>query len=308
MPSPQTAIGIDIGGTKIAVALIDHEGLILQRHAFPTDAAQGFNLAVERIGDSIRQFDGLATPRTAPVGIGIACAGPVDPQRGLINNPFTLAGWNHCDIVSPLRNRFGVPVLLENDADAAAIGEAWVGAGRDRDPVVMLTFGTGVGGAIIHRGVVGRGVDGEHPELGHLIVHPGGPSCYCGASGCLEAVASGTAIAAAGAPHGLTSAREVFDAADAGNPHAKAIVEKAVDAVAIATWTLFHTLLPQRLILGGGIMDTEFHRFAGAARRLDSATQFTRSKVDLERAALGNDAGLLGAARLAFLAAEAGGL
>ncbi len=303
MNAQRTAIGIDIGGTKTAVALVDHDGRILSRRTFPTQAAQGFNLALDRISEAIRQATEQAGTGHTPVGIGIGCAGPVDPQRGRINNPFTLTGWDQCDIVAPLHARFGIPVLLENDADAAAVGEGWVGAGRDRDPFVMLTFGTGVGGAVIRGGAIHRGVDGEHPELGHLVVRPDGPACYCGTRGCLESIASGTAIAASGEPFGFTTAREVFQAAEAGNPDAAAILDQVVEAVGIAAWTVFHTLLPQRLILGGGIMETEFDRFAGIARRMDSATQFSRSKVDLARATLGNDAGLLGGARLAFRAA-----
>ncbi|MBL9135843.1 MAG: ROK family protein [Verrucomicrobiales bacterium] len=303
MRSPTTAIGIDIGGTKTAVALVNDAGTVLDRHSFPTEADLGFPRAVERLIGTIHQIRAASLTRGTTIGIGIGCAGPVDPRLGLINNPFTLPGWDRCDIVSPLRNAFGLPVVLENDADAAAMGECWVGAGRGCDPVVMLTFGTGVGGAIIHQGRIQRGVDGEHPELGHLVVRPDGPECYCGTRGCLESIASGTAIALAGAASGFASTRAVFEASTAGDPRASAIVQQAVDAVATAAWTLFHTLLPQRLILGGGIMDTEYPRFAAVARHLDPATQFTRGKVDLARATLGNDAGLLGAARLAWLAA-----
>ncbi|MCK6500233.1 MAG: ROK family protein [Nitrospira sp.] len=304
MHSATTAIGIDIGGTKTAVALVDDHGTILDRRTFPTEAELGFPRAVHRLVETLVELRRQCEAPGNLAGVGIGCAGPVDPQLGLINNPYTLTGWNHCDIVSPLREALGVPVVLENDADAAAVGECWVGAGCGCDPVVMLTFGTGVGGATVQGGTIQRGVDGEHPELGHLVVRPDGPDCYCGTRGCLESIASGTAIAAAGARHGFDSARAVFQAADAGHPHAVAIVQDVVGAVATAVWTVFHTLLPRRLILGGGIMETEYERFATVEARLDTATQFTRGKVDIARARLGNDAGLLGAARLAFAAAN----
>ena len=191
--------------------------------------------------------------------------------------------------------------MLENDADAAVLGECWVGAGRGFDPVVMLTFGTGVGGAALFGGRLHRGVGGEHPELGHLAVAPDGPVCYCGIRGCLESLASGTALGEAGRAQGWSEAREVFAAARAGNPAATALVERARQAAATAAWTLFHTLLPERLVLGGGMVDTEFDLFAEAMRvRLAPATQFTRSAVEVVRAVLGNDAGLVGAARLAL--------
>jgi glucokinase len=296
------AVGIDIGGTKMAVAAVDSGGTIVARTTLPTEAEQGFPRAVERLATAIR--DVLRTSCWAPadlVAIGIGCAGPVDPRRGLINNPYTLAGWDRCDIVTPLSQRFGRPVFLENDADAAAVGECAFGAGRGADPVVMLTFGTGIGGAAIVRGRIYRGVNGEHPEIGHLPIAADGPQCYCGIRGCLESLAAGAAIAEVGQAAGLADARAVFLAAQDDEPVAREIVGRAVNAAATAAWTLCHTFLPQRLILGGGIMEDHFHLFAPAMRdRLNPATQFTRSAVSIEPAKLGNDAGLVGAAHLAL--------
>ncbi len=295
-------IGVDIGGTKIAVAAVDPSGLILARAEFATEAELGFDRAVRRLSETISDVAAQAagSAEVGPIaGIGIGCAGPVDPLRGLINNPFTLTGWDRCDIVGPLKERFGVPVRLENDADAAALGECWVGAGREASPVVMLTFGTGVGGATVVEGRIARGVAGEHPELGHVSVDPQGPACYCGSPGCLESIASGSAIGEAGKALGMKDAREVFAAADAGVAAAQTIVGRAVDAARTAGWTIFHALLPRRLILGGGIMDTEFERFAGPMReRLARATQFTSSAVEIVPARLGNTAGIVGAAAL----------
>lgn len=299
MPSPSLAIGIDIGGTKMAVASVRESGEILASTVLPTEAERGFPRAVDRLEAAIRQL--LARPDATEIrlaGIGIGCAGPVDPREGLINNPYTLTGWDRCDIVGPLRRRFDVPVVLENDADAAALGESWVGAGRATDPVVLLTFGTGVGGAAIFQRRILRGVAGEHPELGHVPIFPDGPECYCGVRGCLESIASGTAIAEAGRPFGFGSAREVFAAASR-QEDARRILERARRAVVLAAWTICHTLLPQRLILGGGIMETEFDGFAAEIRRqLGRATQFTHQRVDVVAASLGNAAGLVGAARL----------
>jgi glucokinase len=301
-PPARHAIGIDIGGTKTAIAVVDViQHRILSRTILATEAGLGFDRAVGRIADGVeealRQAD-VSRPWLA--GIGIGCAGPVDPIQGLINNPFTLEGWDRCDIVTPLRERFRLPVFLENDADAAAFGEFVAGAGQGTNPMVMLTFGTGVGGATIANGRIMRGVLGEHPELGHIPVRPDGPLCYCGIAGCLESIASGTALAAAGSLLGMPDARAVFAAADQGHLAAKAIVQNATHAAGIAAWTLCHTLLPQRLVLGGGIMETEFKRFATAMRQhLNTVTQFTRDAVDIVPASLGNDAGLVGAALLA---------
>jgi glucokinase len=302
MNSSSHAVGIDIGGTKIAVAAVHQDGSIVRRVTFATEASAGFSRGLERITQSIENVLASAGWQTTGIcGIGLGCAGPVDSVRGLIRNPHTLPGWNGFDIVSPLRERFDTPVFLENDADAALLGESLAGAGRGGDPVAMLTFGTGVGGAVLRQGRIQRGANGQHPEIGHMIVSSSGPECYCGARGCLESLASGTAIAVAGRPFGLPDAQAVFAAARAGNADAQAIVERATHAVAAAAWNLCHTFLPQRIILGGGVMDHHFALFGLIVdRRLRAATQFAPLTVDVAPASLGNDAGIVGAASLAF--------
>jgi len=290
----------------MAVAAVDGAGAIRARHSLPTEADRGFGRAVTRLGDAIVALCAEAGwPPDELRGIGIGCAGPVDPPRGLINNPYTLTGWDRCDIVAPLRDRFGIPVRLENDADAAALGECYAGAGRGYDPVVMLTLGTGVGGAAVVRGEIYRGAGGEHPELGHIVVATDGPKCYCGARGCLESLASGTALATAGQASGFADARAVFTAAQTGEAAARSILDRAFDAAGVAAWTVFHTFLPQRLVLGGGIAEAHFELFATAINaRLAKATQFTRRGVEVVRAELGNAAGVVGAAALVLRAHE----
>lgn len=304
MTPARHAIGVDIGGTKMAIAFIDSAGSILQRKVIPTQAERGFAHAVERLGESIDAL--IHAAGGGPVaGIGIGCAGPLDPLHGLINNPYTLTGWIGCDIVTPLATRFDVPVYLENDADAAAIGECLCGTGRGFDPVVMLTFGTGIGGGTVTNGEVVRGVKGEHPELGHVPVDSQGPDCYCGTCGCLESIASGTAIGLAGKAAGFDQARDVFAAAKNGDEAATRIVNRAIDAAAVAAWTICHTLLPERLVLGGGMMDEHFDLFGQEIRRkLSKATQFSKEAVQVVQAALGNDAGIVGAGILALRRAE----
>jgi glucokinase len=213
----------------------------------------------------------------------------------------SLPTWDDCNIVTALHERCGVPVRLENDADAALLGECFVGAGRGADPVVMLTFGTGIGGASMVNGRILRGVAGEHPELGHIPVSPDGPACYCGRSGCLEAIASGTAIGAAAQKAGFKDSRAVFGAAAAGDPKAARIVDEALRATGIAAWTIVHAFLPQRIILGGGIMDEHYELFAAVVRKnVEAATQTPRGQISVAKAELGNDAGLVGGASLAF--------
>ena len=300
-PAPSIALGLDIGGTKMALALVTEEGRILADTSLPTESALGFERALDRIATAAAKLQhsaGFATPSL--LGIGIGCAGPVHPVRGTIHNPFTLPGWEDANIVSALRQRLGVPVFLENDADAAALGECFAGAGRGFDPVVMLTLGTGVGGAVVTGGQVFRGCDGEHPELGHVPVEPNGPSCYCGRAGCLESIASGTAIANAGRSAGFADSREVFGAAARGDQRAQAMLQRVAAALETATWTLLHAFLPQRIILGGGVAEEHFDLLVpGMRRAVAAATMAPRGRIEIVPALLGNQAGVIGAASLA---------
>jgi glucokinase len=295
------AIGIDIGGTKTAVAAVDASGSICARADLETRSDRGFATCLLQLTEHIGSVLNKANwPAQALAGIGIGCAGPVNPLRGTIHNPYTLPGWDGADIVTPLRETFRVPVRLENDADAAAVGEFQFGAGREANPLVMVTLGTGIGGAVLVNGQIYRGVNGEHPELGHLRVLPDGPECYCGTRGCWESLASGTAITAAGKPFGFNDSRVVFAAAP-GDTRAAAIVQRAVNATAAATWTMLHTVLPQRIILGGGIGEEHFDVFAAPMRQqISRATQILTGGVEIVKAKLGNAAGVIGAACLAF--------
>ena len=294
------AIGIDIGGTKIAIAAVGSQGNVLANVRFATEPQFGFPTALNKMISGINSVITDAGVKGKVLdGIGIGCAGPVDPARGTIHNPHTLPTWDDCDLVSPLAEHFGVSVRLENDADAAASGEARFGAGRGSDPMVMLTFGTGIGFAAISKGQIYRGVAGEHPEAGHIPTVADGPECYCGLRGCFEAMASGTAIDAAGKAAGFADGRAVFTAAAAGNSLASGILDAAVNSTSTAIWTLAHTFLPQRFVLGGGLIDDHFELFAKPAQAaLSRAVLLPKGRVEIVRASLGNDAGVVGAASL----------
>jgi glucokinase len=292
------AVGIDIGGTKIAVATVNGAGEVLRESTIPTDSRQGFASGLGRITETVTRIlaDTGWTARELD-GVGIGCAGPVDPVRGTIHNPHTLPGWMDADIVSPLREALGCPVVLENDADMALLGECRTGAGRGFDPVVMLTFGTGIGGAAVLRGALLRGLAGEHPELGHVPVDPAGPRCYCGTRGCFESLASGTALTEAAHALGLSDGAELLERARAGDAAAQRIRGTALEATSAATWTILHTLLPERIVLGGGMMDAHYDIFAEAVREaIGRATLVPVARISVARAELGGRAGVVGAA------------
>ncbi|MGE5608820.1 MAG: ROK family protein [Bacillota bacterium] len=296
------AIGIDIGGTKISLGVVNEDGQVEARAKLPTNPRQGFGSAVQRIsaaiGDLLHEthhsVDELA-------GIGIGCPGPLNPFTGVISNDFTLPTWGGCNIVEAMRDVFSVPVHLENDADAALVGEAFAGAGGGASNLVMLTFGTGVGGAALTDGKIFRGANGEHPEIGHVPIDPAGPACYCGLKGCLESIASGTSIGESGKAVGFADAEEVFAKARANDDQAQAIVGRAIAATATALWTIIHTFLPERVILGGGVMEAHYDLFAGPLQEvLRKATLGPSTGMQLCQARLQNDAGLVGAGFLAI--------
>jgi glucokinase len=247
-----------------------------------------------------------ALPRTALSAIGIGCSGPVDPIAGTIDNPYTLPTWDGVNIVKPLRASYGVPVALENDADAAAMGEVWLGAGQGGRIVVMVTVGTGIGGGIIMDGRIYRGVDGTHPEIGHHCIDLSGPECYCGVRGCWEALASGPALAASArermperSPESITGATVVADARG-GNPIAREIVSQAAQATAMGVFNLMNLYAPDIVVLGGGVMEA-FDLFEPTIRSVVARnTMAPVAKIAIRQARLGNDAGLIGAARIAL--------
>ena len=294
------AIGVDIGGTKIAVGAVDAAGAVHAQRTVATDPEAGFEAGLERLTRAIDETLAEAGVDVAALtGIGLGCPGPFDETTGRIENFYTLPGWEGNDIVSPLVARFDTPVQLINDADAALLGEALAGAARGARVALMLTIGTGLGGAVLIDGAILRGAAREHPEIGHLIVDPTGPECYCGSRGCLESLAAGPALARAGAAFGYADAEAVFAAAEAGAEPAKAIIVRSTDAMETAVWSLVHTLLPEVILIGGGIGERHFALYHDAAERaVARAVLAPDGAIRVVKAALGNDAGMVGAAAL----------
>ena len=185
--------GVDIGGTKIAVGVVDQQGQVLAKNECPTEVPRGFEYAMQQVTALLRECADQAGIKLR--GIGIGCAGPVDAVTGALGNVNNLAGWTG-NPVEVLAREFGVPVALENDADAAALGELYWGVGRAKTRFLYVTVGTGIGVSVILDGKVYRGVSGCHPEIGHHIIDASGPPCSCGVRGCWESLAAGPAMVA----------------------------------------------------------------------------------------------------------------
>ncbi|HSL41821.1 MAG TPA: ROK family protein [Anaerolineales bacterium] len=264
--SQPIAVGMDIGGTLVRVGVFDVDGQLLAQDE-TNIASIGPEEGLRLIGDLIEKtLDSVSSPSL--LGIGIGCTGPLDITRGLINNPYTLEGWSNVPIVERLTETFQVPVRLENDADAAALGEYWRGAGRDAKRLYAVTVGTGVGTALIVEGKIYRGVDGSHPEGGHQLIDPNGPACYCGYRGCWESLISGPAIASfarsamdneglivlAGGDSNQINSRFVAEAARAGDPVAVEIMQKAARDFSLGIINIISLFVPDVLVLSGGVM------------------------------------------------------
>ncbi len=294
---------VDIGGTKIAVGVVSHEGKVAARLECPTAPERGFSSAIRQIAELLREAAAITGSRLE--GIGVCSPGPLDPFTGIIGDVGTLPGWQGGNLQAELEREFGVRVAVENDADAAALAEAGWGAAKGAGQFIYITVSTGIGGGIILGGVLYRGVDGAHPELGHQVLDASGPLCYCTARGCWESLASGPAMTAwvrEQRPDGAAlTAAEICSLAKQGDPLAIRAVEREGYYLGLGLANLVTLFTPEVIALGGGVMksaDLFLDRARAVIRGI--CTQVPAEKTALRLASLGSDTGLIGAAR-AFL-------
>jgi glucokinase len=293
---------VDIGGTKIAVGIVDDAGVVLAKVESPTQGERGYPDGLARITSMLRDAARIAGAEIS--GIGIGSTGWVYPFTGEFGDVDFLPKWKGCNAVADLARAFGVRVALENDGDAAALGEAAWGAGRDKRRLIYVTVGTGIGGGIILDGQLYRGVDRSHPEVGHHVIDASGPACTCGFRGCWEALATGPAMAAwhksnAGSPataNGL-GAKEIFDLARIGDQVARRAVEREVYYLALGLANLIGLFVPDMIVLGGSVMKSV--RLDDLRDVISQGCRFVPwQKTELALASLGEDANLIGAARV----------
>jgi len=295
---------VDIGGTKIAVGVVDHQGQVLTRAQTPTDATQYSN-GLEAIVKMLRQAEADSGQKIG--GIGIGATGPVDPIRGEFGDVDFLPGWRGKNLVKDLAQRFGVQVAMENDGDAAALAEAGWGAGRDRSRLIYVTIGTGIGGGIILDGKLYRGVDGAHPEIGHHVLDPSGPECSCGFRGCWESLAAGPAMvtwierhAPPGYLHrqGIT-AKRICELAQQGDELAEQAVEHESYYLGLGLANLINLFTPDAIVLSGSVMKSAGLFMDGIREVIRQGCRFVPAeKTELTLASLGEDTNLIGAARV----------
>ena len=295
---------VDIGGTKIAVGMVDESGRVLSKMESPTDP--------ERYADGLDRISGMLrdTAKNAGVeisGIGIGSTGPVDPIAGEFGDVDFLPGWRQKKPVADLQRIFNVRVALENDADAAALAEASWGAGKHKSRLVYVTVGTGIGGGVVLDGELYRGVDGAHPELGHHVIDPSGPPCSCGFRGCWESLAPGPAMAAwfkSQAPvdypgRESVNARDICQLAQQGDELARRTVEREAYYLGLGLANLINLFAPDAIVLSGSVLKSSLLFMDGIRSVIIRGCRFVPfEKAQLMMASLGEDANLIGAARV----------
>lgn len=312
-------VGVDLGGTLIRAGLFTQEGRLVERLELPTKAAEGPQAVIGRIKESIYSlWGGLGDEGAGQqiAGIGVGCPGPLNPFTGVVLSPPNLSGWVDVPLRDILMHEFGVPVLLNNDANAAALGEYFYGQGRGINNLVYLTISTGVGAGIICDGKLLLGEHGSAGEIGHMTIDPSGPLCGCGNHGCFEALVSGTGIVRRATAKlqrlrtnsadyvsllevGEFSAEDVFQAARMGDHLATAIVEETWGYLGIGLANLVNLYNPKMIVLGGGVSKAgDFLLEPAIAIAQKRALRGLTEGVVFSVTELGADVGLFGAAAL----------
>jgi glucokinase len=320
MTSIRYYVGLDVGGTTMKGGVVDEHGKPLASLSLPTESQRGQQLGLERMCETIRAAVSAAGLRMEQISaIGVATPGLMDIPAGIILDPPNLKPWQNVPVRQHIADVFGLPTAFQNDANAAAMGEFWAGAGRQTRSMVLFTLGTGVGGGIILDGKVLEGRHSHGAELGHMIIEMSQPRvCGCGRRGCLEAYASATsvvkrtveALAQDGGASMLhraseLTARAVFEAAAQGDALAGRIVEETACYLAVGATNLMHAIDPDMVVFGGGMVAAGpgfLERIRHHVRAL--AFPVPAERTEVRYAELGSDAGFIGAAACGRLLVE----
>ena len=312
-------VGVDMGGTKILSAVIDAEGNILGTAKVPTKADEGTSVVIDRIADAIQKAIGKSGVNKASIeAVGIGAPGPLDPETGVVIFAPNL-GWRDVPLKTELEARVGIPTFVDNDVNIGTLGEHAFGAGKGVQNIVGIFVGTGIGGGIILHGELFHGASKTAGEIGHIIVKADGPRCGCGRRGCLEALASRTAmtkqlqkaIKKKGKKSVISKLTDGDLSAIRSGVLAKAIrandkltlkvFKKATKYLGVGIGSIVNFLNPEMIILGGGVVealdDTFLDNIRAAAEKY--ALPNTLDGVQIVQAKLGDNSGILGAAALA---------
>lgn len=311
------AIAVDIGGTGIKYGLVDEDGTIIYKGKCDSEAQKGAAHVMEKVKSAIREL--LAKPSGCNIlGIGIGSAGQIDNVSGkvLFATP-NIPGYTGTDIKGMIESEFALRTYVENDVNAATIGEMWKGAGTGAKRILGITIGTGIGGCIVFDGKVEHGTAGSAGEIGHMIIKFDGEHCNCGNRGCFEQYGSATALVrnftkklnkerasvktCLIGEHREIDAHLIFNAARAGDKLANSVLEEFIENLAIGLSSLIHILNPELIIIGGGISNEGEFLLNKIYNCIGKYTMPSfLQNLRIVSAVLGNDAGIVGAAKLVF--------
>lgn len=321
------SIGVDLGGTNLRIAAVDSDGKLMEKLTLGAEVSRGRDFVITEMCNAIESLRMKFRTSGDLTGIGIGVPGFIDMAAGMVMESPNLPDWKSFPVRDEIEKRLGAKVILENDANSAAMGEKWLGAGRQFDHLAMYTLGTGVGGGVIFNGRLWHGMTGMAGELGHFNVYADGHACGCGSRGCLEQYASATAVVrmareaiARGESHELESlsrdegqftSRSIYNLAVQGETAAKKIFENVGRALGIAVGSMVNALNLPIYVIGGGASSAwdafapamfEEMKFRSSIYSLTSPDRVGHEKGTIvTRALLGSDAGLYGAARLPML-------
>lgn len=325
------SIGIDLGGTNLRIAAYDSEFEHLGSITLPSRPRDGHRVVLSAMCSAIRQLVGMFASKHSLTGIGIGSAGPLHLPSGRLQQPANLQGWHDVELKAEIEGMLEMPVILESDANVAALGECYLGAGKETntDSLGMIALGTGVGSGLILNGVVWHGFSGMAGEAGHDPVFPNGAPCGCGSRGCLEQYASASAVmrmareaaevgAATGIRHLLASSteitsRDIAALARAGDRGARQIFDTVGYALGLALSSQVNTLNLPLYVIGGGVcaswdlfapkMFQTLRELCHVYRLTEPAdvNVFEAERTNVRPARLGQDAGMLGAAMLPYI-------
>ena len=325
------AIGVDLGGTNLRIAAVDSDGKMLEKITTSTEVARGRDVVLDDMCAAIQQVVAKRRGSGELAGIGIGVPGIIEMQTGMLRESPNLPGWDNYPVRDEIERRLQTTVVLENDANAAALGEKWIGAAGLAEDMCMLTLGTGVGGGIVMQGRIWHGMTGMAGELGHINVEPNGHPCGCGSRGCLEQYASATAvkrmaseaIASGKAPHLAQAMKNdveftskvIYDLAMQGDGPAQKVFHRVGNALGIVIADLVNIFNFPMYVIGGGVASA-WDAFAPTMIEMVRRNSFvfratnpetadsSHPKTIITRALLGGDAGLIGASRLPMIAKE----